>query len=160
MLREGPFSLAVHGLLEYLGGVVFIVAPFLLKFDAGAATAASIVIGVALIFLAAATEGPVSLINQIPVPVHVLLDYVLVAVLIASPFMFGFSKETAPTAFFIGLGVIHLLSSIGTRYRGGRQGSAGARPTPRQAKPKAQPEPSAPAAAAPASDRQSSRREG
>jgi predicted Kef-type K+ transport protein len=49
--------------------------------------------------------------------VHVLVDYLLAAVLIASPFIFGFSDEGAPTAFFIIVGVLHLLITIGTRFR-------------------------------------------
>jgi hypothetical protein len=56
-------------------------------------------------------------VNQVPLPVHILLDYVLAVVLIASPFVFGFSDETEPTVVFIAGGVIHLLISIATRYR-------------------------------------------
>jgi hypothetical protein len=51
------------------------------------------------------------------VAVHVLLDYVFVAILIASPFVFGFSSETNPTAVFIALGVLHLLVSVATRFK-------------------------------------------
>ena len=67
--------------------------------------------------IAASTEGPSSLVNSIPIAVHVLLDYALAAILVASPFLFGFSDESAPTAFFIVLGVAHLLITIGTRFR-------------------------------------------
>jgi small neutral amino acid transporter SnatA (MarC family) len=42
---------------------------------------------------------------------------VIAAVLIAAPFLFGFSGESTPTAVFIAGGVIWLLMSIGTRYR-------------------------------------------
>jgi hypothetical protein len=42
---------------------------------------------------------------------------VLAALLVALPFIAGFSGETAPTAFFIVLGVAHLLITIGTRFR-------------------------------------------
>jgi hypothetical protein len=116
MLRKGPIPAAVHGLLEYAAAVVFIAAPFVLGFDAGAATASSIVVGVAILFLAATTTGPTSLIDEIPVPAHALADYLLVAALIAAPFVLGFSDETAPTAFFIVIGVVHLLVTIATRF--------------------------------------------
>ena len=56
---------------------------------------------------------------------HVLLDYTLAGVLVASPFLFGFTDESAPTAFFIVLGVAHLLITIGTRFRD--QGGVGGR---------------------------------
>ena len=52
-----------------------------------------------------------------PLAAHVVLDYVLAAVLIAMPFIAGFSDETAPTAFFIALGALHLLVTIGTRFK-------------------------------------------
>jgi hypothetical protein len=117
MLREGPIPRFAHGLLEYAAGALLIVAPFLLSFDSGAATAASIILGVLVLTVAATTEGPTSLANQLPLAVHVLLDYALVAVLIAMPFVAGFSDETAPTAFFIALGVAHLMISLGTRFR-------------------------------------------
>jgi len=41
---------------------------------------------------------------------------VLAAVLIASPFLFGFSDESTPTAIFIAAGVLHLLLTIATRF--------------------------------------------
>ena len=116
-MRDGPIPLFAHGVVEYLAAAVLIVAPFVLGFDSGSATALSIVLGVVILAIAAATDGPTSLVNQIPRPAHVALDYVLVVVLIALPFLAGFSGETAPTAMFIVLGVAHLLVTIGTRFR-------------------------------------------
>ena len=126
MMRQGPIPFFVHGVIEYVAGALLIAAPFLLSFESGAATALSIVVGVVVIAVAAATDGPTSLINQIPTAAHVALDYVLAAILIALPFLAGFSDETAPTAFFIVLGVVHLLVTIGTRFRA--QAEAEARP--------------------------------
>jgi hypothetical protein len=68
------------------------------------------------------------LVDQIAVSVHVVLDYFVVVLLIAIPFIFGFSDEGAPTAFFIALGVTHLLVTIGTRFvrpEAGEGGGAG-----------------------------------
>lgn len=117
MLREGPIPRFVHGLIEYAAGVLFVVAPFVLSYDANAAVAASIIAGVVVLTVAATTDGPTSLVNQIPLAAHVLLDYVLAAALLVTPFVAGFSDETAPTAFFLTLGVAHLLVTIGTRFR-------------------------------------------
>jgi VIT1/CCC1 family predicted Fe2+/Mn2+ transporter len=121
VLRQGPIPFFAHGLIEYAAGVVLIVAPFVLGFDSGAATAVAIASGVAVIFIAASTDGPVSLSNSIPVPVHFLLDFLLAAFFIASPFLFGYSDETAPTAFFIAIGVVHLLVTVGTRFLKGER---------------------------------------
>jgi hypothetical protein len=117
MLRQGPIPRFLHGVIEYAAGVLLIAAPFLFDFKAGAAVAVSIVAGIVAFIVAASTEGPSSLVDSIPIAVHVLIDYTLAAVLIASPFLFGFSDESAPTAFFIVLGVAHLLITIGTRFR-------------------------------------------
>jgi hypothetical protein len=117
MMREGPIPLFVHGIIEYAGGALLVASPFLLSYDSGAATALSIVVGVVVVGLAAATDGPTSLVNQVPRAAHVALDYVLVVLLVALPFLAGFSDETAPTALFIVVGVAHLLVTIGTRFR-------------------------------------------
>lgn len=116
MLRQGPIPRSLHGMIEYAAGVLFIAAPFLFGFEASAAVALSIVAGVVVLVVAATTEGSSSLIDSIPISVHVVLDYALAAVLVAAPFLFGFSGESAPTAFFIVLGVAHLLITIGTRF--------------------------------------------
>jgi Kef-type K+ transport system membrane component KefB len=117
MVRQGPIPAFVHGLWEYIAGAGLIVAPLLLGYNSGAAKAVSIILGVLLIFLAATSSSSTSLVNQVSLPAHIILDYVLVAILIASPFLFGFSGESTPTAIFIGGGIVHMLISIGTRYR-------------------------------------------
>ena len=124
MMKEGPIPLLVHGLIEYAAGVLLVVAPFVLGFASGAATAVSIALGVVIIAVAASTDGPTSLVNQLPRPAHVALDYVLVALLVAMPFLAGFSDETPPTALFIALGIAHLLITIGTRFRPAGEGKA------------------------------------
>src|SRR4051795_7766493 len=116
MFRDGPFPAFLHGIVEYLGGALFIALPLLLGYDSGAATAVSIVIGVVLIAVAASTDWGLSLNNQIPKPAHFAIDWLLAAVLIASPFLFGFSGDSTPTAIFIGVGVLHILLTIGTRF--------------------------------------------
>jgi hypothetical protein len=128
MFREGPFPAVIHGLVEYVAGVLFIALPLLLDYESGAATATSIVIGVALIGVAASTDWTLSLNNQIPKPVHFALDWILAAVLIASPFLFGFSDESTPTAIFIAVGVLHILLTIGTRF--GTKPDAKRKPAP------------------------------
>lgn len=124
MLRQGPISHFLHGSIEYVAAVLLIAAPFLFSFDSSAATALSVVAGVIVLILAASTDGPTSLINSVPIATHVVLDYVLVGVLIASPFLFGFSDETTATAFFLLLGIAHLLITIGTRFKTVREPAA------------------------------------
>jgi hypothetical protein len=111
--------------VEYVAAGLLIAAPFIFGFDSEAATAASIVVGVAVLVITASTESATGLTKVIPVAIHAVLDLVLAAFLIAGPFLFGFQNETAPTAFFIVLGVVHLLLTIGTRFLPGRAATPG-----------------------------------
>lgn len=116
MLRQGPISLFFHGAVEYAASALFIAAPFLFSFESDAATAVSIVVGVGVLIVTASSDFPTGLAKAIPVTIHVVLDVVVAAFLIAAPFLFGFSDESGPTAFFIAVGVAHLLLTIGTRF--------------------------------------------
>jgi VIT1/CCC1 family predicted Fe2+/Mn2+ transporter len=118
MFKQGPIPAFVHGLLEYGAGALFIAAPFLFGFDSDTATAVAIVAGVLILVLTASTALSTGLIKSIPVQAHVILDYLLAAALIASPFVFGFSDDDTALAFFIVLGVVHLLVTIATRFIG------------------------------------------
>ncbi|MGH2702080.1 MAG: SPW repeat domain-containing protein [Actinomycetota bacterium] len=116
LVSEGPVPFFVHGVIEYLAGVAFIAAPLVLDFPEGASTTLSIVLGVLILLIAATTEGPTGLIEGLALTVHVVLDYVLALFLIAAPFLFSFSQEAVPTAFFIVFGIVHLLLTVGTRF--------------------------------------------
>jgi hypothetical protein len=129
MLRQGPVPAFVHGVVEYIAAALFIAAPFLFSFDDGTATALSIVVGVVVLIVAASTAWRTGLIRSIPMPAHVVLDYVLALLLIAAPFLFGFSDDGTATPFFMVLGVVHLLLTIATRFvaeerPAGRRGAA------------------------------------
>jgi hypothetical protein len=116
VFRQGPIPAFVHGLLDYAAGVLLVAAPFLLGFQSDAATAVSLIAGVLVLIIAASTDLPTGLIKSIPVQAHVVLDYLLAVLLIASPFLFGFSDEGEATAFFLVLGVVYLLITIATRF--------------------------------------------
>jgi hypothetical protein len=117
MLRQGPIPAFIHGLLDYAVGVLCIAAPFLFAFSGdGSATAVAIVAGVLILVIAASSALTTSLIKSIPLPAHVVLDYLVAALLIAAPFLFGFSDDGAATPFFIVLGVVQLLLTIATRF--------------------------------------------
>ncbi|HEY8583991.1 MAG TPA: SPW repeat protein [Capillimicrobium sp.] len=116
MVHKGPIPYIAHQAADYLLAVVLIVAPFLLDFDSGAATAVSLIAGVIVLVMAASTDGPLSLVDAIPIPVHILGDLALGVLLIASPFLFGFSDEGAATAFFIVIGIVEVLMLIATNF--------------------------------------------
>jgi hypothetical protein len=117
MLRQGPISLTLHAALEPLVAALLIAAPFLFGFsDKGAPTAVSIVAGIAVLVIGMSTDWRLSLIRAIPVPAHLAIDLGMAALLIAAPFLFGYSDQSAPTAFSIVVGVGLLLAVLGTRW--------------------------------------------
>jgi hypothetical protein len=117
MVRQGPIPAFVHGVIEYVWAALLIAAPFLFSYHAdGTATAVSVVAGVVVLLITAASALPTGLIKSIPVHAHIVLDYILAGLLIAAPFIFAFNADGTPTAFFIALGVVHLLLTIATRY--------------------------------------------
>jgi hypothetical protein len=122
VIRKGPLPLFLHGLIEYVAGVLFIAAPFVFGFDDGAATALSLVIGAGILVLAIITDSPVGIVRTLPIEVHVVLDYVLAVILIASPFIFGFRDDDAAVLFFVILGVAHLIITTVTGFH--RRGDA------------------------------------
>lgn len=123
--------------LEPLIAALFIAAPFLLGFsDEGAPTAVSIVVGLLVLLLGMSTQWRLSLIKAVPLVAHAMIDLGTGAFLIATPFLFGFSDEGAPTAFFLVMGVGLVLATLATRWlpanegAGSRRaGSGGTRPT-------------------------------
>ncbi len=117
MLRQGPVPLFLHGILDYAAGVLFLAAPWLFGFDdVAAATAVCIAVGVGVLLLAASTQWPPSFVNVVPVTVHLVLDLGLGAFLVLAPFILGFSDESAPTIFFIVLGLGQMGAAILTRW--------------------------------------------
>jgi hypothetical protein len=120
VLNQGPLPVLVHGVLEYVVGALFIAAPFLFGFSASAApTAAAVVVGLLLLAFTATSALPTGLVRSISLGVHVTVDLVLAVLLVALPFILGFTSEAAPTALFIVVGVAHLLVTIATRFSAG-----------------------------------------
>jgi hypothetical protein len=113
VFKQGPVPAFVHGVVEYLAAILFIAAPFIFDFTEDAATAVSVIVGVLILIITASTEWRTGLIQSIPVVAHVMLDYVIAIFLIGAPFVLGFSDDAA---FFIVLGVVHLLLTIATRF--------------------------------------------
>lgn len=119
MLRQGPIPLTLHAASEPFLVALLIAAPFIFAFsDESAPTALAIVAGLVILVVAMSTKWKLSLVKVIPVEIHAMLDLGLGAFLIASPFIFGFSDVSSATAFFIVFGVLEILATIGTAWRG------------------------------------------
>jgi hypothetical protein len=116
MFKRGPVPPFVHGILDYLIAALLIAAPFVLSFDEDAATAVSIAAGIAVLMLGAFTAWTTGIVKSIPPVAHAMLDYALAALLIAMPFLLGFTDDGTASAFFVVVGVAGLLLTIATRF--------------------------------------------
>ena len=116
MLTQGPIPALVHGADRVpRRRAVSSSPPFLFGFDAATATAASIVVGLVLLAFTAMSDHP-DRAGQVASPsaLHVTADIVSRRCC-WSPCRSScdFRDETAPTALFIIVGVLHLLVTIG-----------------------------------------------
>jgi len=85
-------STQVHGVLDYLVGIVLIVAPWILRFNGtGAAQWVPVALGVILIVYSLLTRYELGVAGLIPMSVHLWLDGLSGLLLLASPWLFGFS---------------------------------------------------------------------
>ena len=101
----------------FLVAVVFIVAPWLFGFsDVDSATVISIAVGVVMLVSESLTRWRYSLAKLIPLRTHFGTDLALGALLILSPFIFGFSDEGGATRFMIIFGAIELVTALSTRW--------------------------------------------
>lgn len=105
------FSTRVHGVLDYLVGALLVALPWLGGFaDGTAATWVPVGLGGAAILYSALTDYELGLIRKIQMPAHLLLDALGGALLIVSPWLFGFDERVwIPHVAF---GVFELLAAV------------------------------------------------
>ncbi|HVU06712.1 MAG TPA: SPW repeat protein [Candidatus Paceibacterota bacterium] len=82
-----------HGILDYVAGIALILAPNIFMFSGmgGPAVVIPRTLGVGLIIYSLLTNYEWSVAKIIPMPVHLLFDFIAAVVLAASPWIFGFS---------------------------------------------------------------------
>jgi hypothetical protein len=95
---------STHGYLDYLVGVLLIVAPWAMGFAAGGAeTSVPVILGAGTILYSLFTDYELSLSHSIPMRVHLLLDLAAGILLAVSPWLFGFADLVWAPHLVIGL---------------------------------------------------------
>lgn len=85
-------STHTHGMIDYIVGVILILAPWLLGFAAGGAeTWVPVIIGSAVILYSLITDYEMGISRQISMDTHLTLDAILGIILAVSPWLFGFA---------------------------------------------------------------------
>jgi hypothetical protein len=99
-----PIPTKVHGILDYLTGALLIAAPWLFNFS-DHDTARWVAIGMGLVFLGQSifTNYEMGLVRRIPMSAHLTLDVLGGALLVASPWLLGFSERVYLPHLLVGL---------------------------------------------------------
>ena len=94
----------IHGVLDYLVGVLLIAAPYLFGFATGGAKQwVPMILGVGAIGYSLLTRYELGLVPVISMPGHLWLDALSGALLAVSPWLFGFSGEVYAPHLVLGL---------------------------------------------------------
>lgn len=106
----------IHGYLDYAVIAALFIAPSLLDFP-GDAAGVTYALGVAYILMSILTAYPLSLAKIIPFTVHGTIELVLSPLLVAMPWIAGFSHHAAARAFYIVAGVALFAVWLTTDYK-------------------------------------------
>lgn len=94
----------VHGAVDYLTGLILIMAPFVLGFaDNGPAQWVPMIVGAGILVMSLLTNYELSLVKMIPMPVHLGIDAAGGLLLASSPWLFGFADQVFWPHLIIGL---------------------------------------------------------
>jgi hypothetical protein len=115
-LRRGPISPRVHGMLDYLLAAALIAVPLAVDFHDDTATVLMLVLGGAAALLAIGTNWSTGIIRILPPALHGVADIAATIVLIAAPFVLGFSDHTNATVLYVVIGAAGLGATLLTRF--------------------------------------------
>lgn len=106
-----------HGYLDFLTVVIFLLAPTLLGLSE---VPAMLAYGLAVVHLAVTLVSgfPFGAIKLIPFTLQGWIERIVGPVLVAIPFILGFSDESLARNFYIAVGIIIIMVGLLTDYRG------------------------------------------
>jgi len=102
-------SIPVHGVLELIGGLALLAAPFVLGFGIGG-TVVAIALGVLLVGLALGAG------DTLPVSAHFAFDQALVLTLAASALALAWTGDRTAALGFTAAALLQLALTLSTRY--------------------------------------------
>jgi hypothetical protein len=106
----------VHGIIDYIVGILLILAPYLLGFaDGTAAQWTPIILGAGAILYSLLTRYELGVAKVIPMPVHLGLDIASGVLLAASPWLFGFAERVWLPHVVVGLAEI-IIAALTQRH--------------------------------------------
>ena len=107
----------VHGYLDYVTVVVFLLAPTLLGLTGFPAQLAYALAGIHLA-MTLVTDFPLGVVKLIPFSIHGWIERIVGPLLVVVSFIPGFATNTAAQMFYLGIGVVIILVGLLTDYQG------------------------------------------
>jgi hypothetical protein len=110
-----------HGVLDYMSGLLLLAAPNLLGFaEIGGATAwVPRIVGLVILGQALMTDYELGVMKFIPISMHLMADYVVGALLLVAPFVFGISRRSlTATILLVVMALVALGAAAMTQPRG------------------------------------------
>ncbi|PTN13211.1 hypothetical protein [Nitrosomonas aestuarii] len=106
----------MHGYLDFLTVVIFLLAPTLLGLSQ---VPAILAYGLAAVHLTVtlASDSPFGVTKLIPFTIHGWIERLVGPLLIALPFIFGFANEEVATNFYIVMAVVVIVVGMLTNYQ-------------------------------------------
>ena len=107
-------STRTHGFVDYVVGIILLIAPYVLGFaDGTAAQWVPMALGAATIIYSLLTDYELGAVRVLPMPVHLALDGLSGLLLLTSPWLFGFADRVFWPHLVIG--IFEIVASITTR---------------------------------------------
>ena len=94
----------IHGMLDYLMGLLLIASPWIFGFDEGGAKQwLPVILGAGAIAYSLLTDYELGVVRLLPMPVHLALDLGSGLLLAVSPWLFGFNDDVWAPHLILGL---------------------------------------------------------
>jgi hypothetical protein len=111
----------VHGVMDYLMGILLIASPWLFDFNRGGMeTWIPVILGVGALVYSVMTDYELGLTRTLSMPTHLTLDLVSGIFLAASPWIFGFADYVYMPHLV--LGIIEIGASLMTKREPSNEG--------------------------------------
>jgi hypothetical protein len=82
----------IHGVLDYMSALLLMAAPWIFNFDTGGPEQWTAVgAGVVILLMSLCTRYELGAAKMVSMPTHLTMDFILGALLAASPWIFGFN---------------------------------------------------------------------
>jgi hypothetical protein len=108
-------STKAHGVIDYVTGLLLLASPLILEFPlGGAAQQLSTAFGIIVIIMSLLTSYELGVAKLIPFSEHLALDVGIGLILIASPWLFGFTVK--PAALLMVIGTAGILVPLFTQH--------------------------------------------